>query len=263
MVDESGFQVGQDAPSFYEAESSRFMAPFVDALVKTCVRRGGTVLDVACGTGFATRAAAVAAGPGTRIEGADINPAMIKHAAIVAQQAKLAIRWCETSALDLPYSQGDFDVVICQQGIQFFPDPAQAIREMVRVTRPGGRLGLTAWLPPTDDSFLHLEAEMLANATGEPPPSFSATAEQLHSWAIDGGLANPSMEMLVIDVDLPPVKDYVPQHLKALPWSASFFNLPDHARQTALTQLETRLQDFRTPTGITVPFRSYMVTART
>jgi len=134
---------------------------------------------------------------------------------------------------------------------------------MVRVTRPGGRLGLTAWAPPTDDSFLHLEAEMLAHATGQPQPSFSVTAEQLNSWAIDGGLANPSTEMLIIDVDLPPVEEYVPQHLKALPWSASFFDLPDDARQIALTQLEARLQGFRTPTGITAPFRSYLLTATT
>lgn len=263
MVEESGFQVGRDAPRFYEAESSRFMRPFVDALIRACVRRGDAVLDIACGTGFATRAAAIAAGPGTRIEGADINPAMIQHATTVAHEAELDIGWCETSALDLPHSDDEYDVVICQQGIQFFPDPAAAVREMVRVTRPGGRVGITAWAPPANDSFLHLEAEMLADATGEPQPGFSATAEQLNSWAFEGGLSNPSTEMLVIDVDLPPIWEYVPRHLKALPWSASFFALPDDAREAALTELERRLQALKTPTGITTPFRSYLLTATT
>ena len=68
MPDESGFQIGRDAPVFYETHVSRFMAPFVEALVTRTVSAGSSVLDVACGTGFATRAAAAVAGPGARIE---------------------------------------------------------------------------------------------------------------------------------------------------------------------------------------------------
>ena len=71
MAEESGFQVGRDAPFFYEAQVGRFMAPFVDALVAAVVRFGDAVLDIACGTGFATRAAATAAGPGARVDGVD------------------------------------------------------------------------------------------------------------------------------------------------------------------------------------------------
>lgn len=59
-----GFQVGRSAPSFYEAHVWRLMTPFVELLVERTVAPGRSVLDVACGTGFATRAAALVAGRG-------------------------------------------------------------------------------------------------------------------------------------------------------------------------------------------------------
>ena len=261
MANESGFQVGRDAPHFYETHTARFMAPFVDSLVSACVGSGDAVLDVACGTGFAARAAAAAAGDGARIEGTDINPAMIAQASAIAQDTGVDIHWREASALDLPYDDREFDAVICQQGIQFFPEPTAAIREMARVLRLGGRLGLTAWAPAQGVSFLHLEADMLARVLGEPMPPFSIGEEQLAGWLADAGLANASIELVEVAVDLPPVQDYVPEHLKALPWSASFFGQSDEVQRAALRELEEDLKHLKSGEGLTAPFRSYLATA--
>jgi ubiquinone/menaquinone biosynthesis C-methylase UbiE len=62
MSDKSGFQVDDNAPRYYESHVERFMAPFVRALVASAVKPGDVVLDVACGTGFAARAASAATG---------------------------------------------------------------------------------------------------------------------------------------------------------------------------------------------------------
>lgn len=261
MVEESGFQVGRDAPSAYEAHVAHFMEPFVDALVSTTVSAGDAVLDVACGTGFATRAAAVVAGPGARVEGLDINPAMLAQARSVAESSGARLNWCEASALDLPFADHEFDAVICQQGFQFFPDPAVGVRELVRVARDGGRIGATVWSAPMESPFLYWETEMLARHGGGAQAEFSATEAQLRNWFEAGGVAGVEIERVQVEVDLPPVLSYVPQHLRALPWSAGFFALPVEQQDAALAELEAALVEFRTADGIRVPFSSYLATA--
>ena len=260
-VENSGFQVGRDAPSAYESHVARFMEPFVNALVTKTVSVGDAVLDVACGTGFATRAAAAVAGPGARVEGSDINPAMLSQARCVADLSGAALNWCEASALDLPFEDSEFDTVICQQGLQFFPDPAAGVRELARVARDGGQIGATVWSGPTESPFLHRETEMLARHGGGAQAEYSVTEAQLRNWFESGGLYGVEIERVEVEVDLPPVLTYVPQHLKALPWSAGFFALAAEQQRFALAELETALADYRTADGIRVPFSSYLAFA--
>jgi ubiquinone/menaquinone biosynthesis C-methylase UbiE len=70
---------------------------------------------------------------------------MIAVARSLPPVACAAIEWREASALALPFQDSHFDVVLCQQGLQFFPDKALALREMRRVLRRGGRLALSVW----------------------------------------------------------------------------------------------------------------------
>ena len=107
------------------------------------VRPGQRVLDVACGTGAVTRIAAERAGPTGRVAGLDVNADMLAAARAASPGAR--IEWFEGSALGLPFPDGSFDVVLCQQGLQFFPDRGAGLREMRRVLVPGGCLALSCW----------------------------------------------------------------------------------------------------------------------
>lgn len=105
---------------------------------------GDAVLDVACGTGIAARVAQQRLGSGSRIVGIDASPAMLEVARAVAPE----IDWREGSAGALPLSGVEpFDVVICQQGLQFFPDKPAAAAQMRRALAPGGRLAVSTWRP--------------------------------------------------------------------------------------------------------------------
>ena len=103
-------------------------------------RAGERWLDVATGTGaIAIRAARA----GAEVVGVDIAPALLEQARTNAD--RLQIRWDEGDAQDMPYEDAAFDVVASCFGAIFAPDDEAVGRELARVCRPGGRLGLTAW----------------------------------------------------------------------------------------------------------------------
>ncbi len=107
---------------------------------------GEHVIDVACGTGILTRRAAAHAGPGGRVVGVDINPAMIQTARAIAPDsgsAPIEYRPGDGTALGTPAAA--FDAVYCQQGLQFFPDREAGAREMRRVLRDGGQAVVATW----------------------------------------------------------------------------------------------------------------------
>ena len=93
-----------------------------------------------------TTLAAVEVGPGGRVTGIDYSRAMlaIGQAKPVAPDAA-PIEYHQAPADRLPVADADFDVAICQQGLQFFPDRAAALAEMRGALRPGGRVGIAVW----------------------------------------------------------------------------------------------------------------------
>lgn len=139
------FETQVNAAAAYEAF-------FVPALFEEWAHRvaaaarvgpGDRVLDVACGTGVLARAAADRVGVAGSVAGLDINPGML---AVAARQAS-QIRWRQGSADALPYEAGSFDAVVSQFGLMFFENQVAALKEMLRVLRPGGRLAVAVWGP--------------------------------------------------------------------------------------------------------------------
>jgi ubiquinone/menaquinone biosynthesis C-methylase UbiE len=84
---------------------------------------------------------AVQRGHAGRLVGIDFNTAMLA----VARAKSTAVEWAEGSAPDLPFEANSFDVVLCQLELQFFPDRLLALKQMVRVLKPGGRAGLSVY----------------------------------------------------------------------------------------------------------------------
>ncbi len=136
-------QTTTSPPEIYE----RFMVPAMFAKWSTILlelvapQPGERVLDLACGTGIVARTAAPMVQPGGEVIGLDFNPDQIA----TARSIDSSIEWREGDAASLPFTEQEFDLVVCQQGIQFFPDQVQAVREMHRVLKPGGRVGIAIW----------------------------------------------------------------------------------------------------------------------
>ncbi len=113
-------------------------------------RPGERVLDVASGTGIVTRAAAARVAPGGSALGVDLNPAMVRVAAAQPSPDGAAVTYRRGDAVHLTdgeaeVEQGAFDLVLCQQGLQFFPDRSAALAQMHTAASATGRLGLAVW----------------------------------------------------------------------------------------------------------------------
>ena len=96
------------------------------------------VLEISAGTGVVTRALAATLSNSVSIVATDLNQAMLDQAAAVGTARP--VEWRQADALALPFADGEFDAVVCQFGVMFFPDKAKAFSEARRVLRPRGQL---------------------------------------------------------------------------------------------------------------------------
>ena len=108
------------------------------------VRPGDRVLDVAAGSGNAAIPAALA---GATVIASDLTPELFEAGREEAQRLGAELEWVEADAEALPFGDAEFDVVLSSIGVMFAPHHRVAADELVRVCRPGGRIGLLSWTP--------------------------------------------------------------------------------------------------------------------
>jgi SAM-dependent methyltransferase len=125
------------------------------------------VLDVACGSGNGALAAARRAWGNTI--GTDFVPALLERARERAAAERLEIEFAEADAQGLPFGEAEFDVTMSIFGVMFAPDQEKAAAELLRVTKPGGRIGVSSWCP---DGGLQDFFATIVKHTGGPPPGF-------------------------------------------------------------------------------------------
>lgn len=131
----------------------KFMVPgmfahWTERVVRLAAPQPGEhVLDVACGTGIGARVAARSVGPSGKVTGLDLDPGVIEVARKLAQGTAAPMAWHCASALKMPFHDAQFDLCLCLQGLQFFPDRAAGLAEIRRVLKPSGRLFASLWGP--------------------------------------------------------------------------------------------------------------------
>jgi ubiquinone/menaquinone biosynthesis C-methylase UbiE len=127
------------------------------------IAAGERVLDVAAGNG---NAALAAARRGAEVTATDYVPALLDGAKARAAAEGLAMEFRTADAEALPYDEGSYDVALSTFGVMFAPNHAQTATELVRVCRPGGRIGVTAWTP---EGFIGRMFKVVASYVAPPP----------------------------------------------------------------------------------------------
>lgn len=156
----------------YPAVAGELIPHLGPRLVDACgVRAGQRVLDVAAGSG---NAAVPAAAAGADVTAADLTPELFDAGRAIAARRGVSIDWVEADAEAMPFPDNSFDVVMSCVGAMFAPHHQRTAEEIVRVTRPGGTIGMIKWTPT---GFIgHLFATMKPYA---PPPPPGAAAPPL------------------------------------------------------------------------------------
>jgi ubiquinone/menaquinone biosynthesis C-methylase UbiE len=165
------------AAATYDSIGPRFFTHLGQRLVELShILPGATVLDVAAGRGAVLFAAANQVGPGGRVVGIDLAEQMVQETtADIQRRGQHNVEMHHMSAEQLDFPDASFDGVLCGFALWMFPQPHQALQEVFRVLKPGGRVGLTTW---TDDCpFLTwVRQELRASLPPQAAPAHSGPA---------------------------------------------------------------------------------------
>lgn len=161
-------------------------------------RPGERVLDLACGTGVVSRLVAPLVAPGGSVVGLDVSPAMLDIArSTPLAEGSVGVEWVQANATEIPLPDDDVDVVVCQQGLQFFPDRDRSVSEMHRVLRPGGRLAISVWRSLAHNTVPNALNEAMLARLGVPAgaaPFSLGDEDDLRRMLVDAGFTDISIE---------------------------------------------------------------------
>lgn len=227
------------------------------------VKRGDRVLDVACGTGAATLAAAEQAGPSGHVVGLDAKPEMLA----VARRKPTPIEWMEGAAEKLPMPDSSFDAVVSQFGLMFFEDKPRALGEMMRVLRPGGAMAVAVCDAVENSPGYGAFAELLDRLFGRPvgdafrAPFALGDAGRLQAICREAGIAQAKVTQHKEAVRFDSIEAMVSTE-RACVWTLGGV-LDDEQFARLLTESKKALAPFATGDGaIRFDMPSLIVTAR-
>ena len=262
------FQVEGDAAESYERWVVPFvLGPWAPALLDIAdLRAGEHVLDVATGTGVVARLAARRVAPAGTVTGLDLNGEMLEVARRLPLPPGLTINWRQGSAVDLPFADGAFDVVLCQQGLQFFPDRAKALGEMRRVLTSAGRVAVSVWTGPSP--YFAAFREALERYIGTEAAISGVVARSLgDADELRGLLSSASFRDVVVHhvrmtLRLPPPEEFVLRHLSAVPAARFVDAAGEEARTRLVAHMTEATRAYVDGYGLAVPEEINVATGR-
>jgi len=226
------------------------------------IKPGDKVLDVACGTGVLTIAAADRLGQNGFVTGLDLNPGMLA----VAEKLAPDIEWLQGAAEDLPWDEQSFDAVFSQFGLMFFEDKQMALQEMFRVLRHGGRLVVAVFdslenIPgykSITGIFGHVVGEEVAQALRFP---FSlGNPDDLKSLCSESSLTGAKITTRVGKARFPDVRTMVLADVKGW-FPLAGIVLDENQTDEIVSKAESDLKEFITVDGsVEFPMPAHFIT---
>ncbi len=254
----------------YARDAAPRTHPFAVALVELLPPPvGARVLDVATGTGLVAVEAARRVGPRGAVLATDFLPAwepFVRATVSAAQVTNVTFASMPAESLALP--DASFDVAYCQFGLMFVPEPLRALREMRRVLRPGGRIGVAVWsVPDKVGLFLipRIVAPALPPTTGETPPSPMSMGAPgfIEDLVAESGFRDVARHSKTIfhDIADPEIEWQKWRENFVMPDGGDLERLPTDVQQQLHDDVIAAFESFRDGDAIRVPSEAILVSA--
>ncbi len=216
---------------------------------------GESVLDVACGTGLVTFAAAKQVGSAGRVTGTDLSAEMIR--AISARAAEFGVHGefsrQDAEALDLP--DATFDAALCALGLMYVPDAVKALREMHRVLRPGARAVASVWGARKNCGWAEIFPIVERRVASEVCPLFFmlGTGDALCDAFTFAGFRNIEMRRISTTLDYASGDDALGASFAGGPVALAYAHFDDATRESAHAEYLESIASWKAGTGYSVP----------
>ena len=164
--------VGSIPENYDQALGPQIFHRYAEDLAKRAsLENPNKVLEIASGTGIVTRKLRDTLPPDTDLVASDLNPPMLAVAQSKFSEGE-RVEFKTADAMDLPFADGEFDLVVCQFGVMFFPDKIHAYREAARVLKAGRRYIFNVWDSMAENPFSTVAHEATAKYFPDDPPGF-------------------------------------------------------------------------------------------
>ncbi len=224
------------------------------------------VLDLACGTGLLVRVLLGRRGDDAHVHAVDADPSMLAYAARRASDNRAS--WHQADATHIPMEASTLDLVVCNQGLQFFPDPATVLVEISRVLRPGGRLALAVWGHLDHNPWPKAMSVALGDELGDDARHGSESVcglgnpEQVHRLITSAGFDDVEAVEVQLTATHPDVRDAIDGQLAALPSAGAIDALGQPRRSRIIDAMTHGLHEWTAHDGaLALPSSCVLATA--
>jgi len=252
---------------------SRMLSAYGDIVASAAsLQAGQRVLDIGCGNGDLTVAAANEVGPTGSVLGVDLSPAMLSVARSRANHAGLGNVTFEASDVGVVQpAVTDFDVAVSRFGVMFFSDPAAAFAHIRSLMRPGGRLVFVCWQDLFANEWMITPGAAVAGVLGMPgsgaepgaPGPFAfADPDRPLSVLQTAGYTNPTAEAVTADLWMGENAAAVARFMRTTGMGrAMFANASPELAELAVAKVTEALEPFESDTGVTMAGAAWLITA--
>jgi len=273
MSEKSGWQLERRSAELYER---CLVGPVTLPWARDLIERVGLqprarVLDVACGTGVVARLAASEVGKSGRVAALDVNRGMLAVGRSMPSPRGAPIEWHEGSADALPFGDGEFEVVLCQLGLQFFPNRRAALCEMRRVLAAEGRVGVSAYTAIARNPAAHALAEAVDRYLGQGASDAKRSEhsltdpDELNGLLDAAGFSSVQLETVTQLVRFASVEEWVEIQFAATPLAAVVANREqrrlDHIVGLVSADVREALAPFASDNAFSFPQEAHVAVA--
>ena len=253
------------AAAYYDSFWSEQLRPAQDLMQSlAALQPGERVLDIACGTGLVTLRAAEAVGSRGFVAASDISEDMVASVAAAAAARGFGGDFRRMDAEALQHPDAEFDAVLCALGLMYVAEPPNAVREMRRVLRPGGRAAAAVWGARRNCGWAEIFPIVERRTASDVCPMFFAlgTGSALAGAFRSAGFADVREERISVPIVFPTADAAIGAAFIGGPVALAHSRFDEATRESAYAEYLTSIEMYRQGEAYHVPGEFVAVVGR-